>query len=385
MLTPKLPLIPGFFLQFYAPLLIGLSFLNAYREWLYGLLIFLLIEHGCAYLFNDSFGLSFPHFKLIHYGLIFILGLSLLGYLLIYEKKEAAWSALLSSLLPLNLSLIVWIILMASAAHHMRAYDAVLLHMDILAFGFSPSFYLGNWLAHRAYEFPYIVIMSYNLLALYTTLIPIYDIWHHKSFPLNYYFQLMIIVMIGVSTYWLIPACGLKVFFGTNWPLHFDSIKNLSECGRHAAPVFNCMPSVHMALAFLIFLHTLKRGITMTALGFLIVFLTLISTLGLGEHYFIDLIMGMLLTLGIYSICLPGLTLRELIILMFNLILFALWLFLFRLDYHLFFKDHGILSQAFYGLSLFCIVGSTWKIWVYHHYQNHIESLFRVNGTQCTQ
>src|SRR5204862_7527755 len=69
-----------------------------------------------------------------------------------------------------------------------------------------------------------------------------------------------------------------------------------------AAAYRNAMPSLHAGLAYLLVLTVwpLSRGVRIAAILFLIG--TLLATLGLGQHYLIDLVVAVPLALAVYAV-----------------------------------------------------------------------------------
>jgi hypothetical protein len=116
--------------------------------------------------------------------------------------------------------------------------------------------------------------------------------------------------MIGYVLYWLTPAIGPKAYFGADFPLPHATAAYLM--GR---PLFdfdpgharNAMPSLHITWALLIFLYT--RGFDGGARVYaaLYAFLVACATLGLGEHYLMDLIVATPLVLLVRALCAAGL------------------------------------------------------------------------------
>ena len=86
--------------------------------------------------------------------------------------------------------------------------------------------------------------------------------------------------------YRFIPASGPAYAF-KGFPYALPTFSHAQAIVLHAAP--NCMPSAHFALALLVAV-SLREWKLGRWLGALHVILTTASTLGLGEHYAIDLI-----------------------------------------------------------------------------------------------
>jgi membrane-associated phospholipid phosphatase len=97
-------------------------------------------------------------------------------------------------------------------------------------------------------------------------------------------------LFLAVPFYLAIPVCGPAFAYPAVWktfPLHLPN-----DSPRHMIPIDaapNGIPSVHMATALLIFWF-LRRWWWGSLVGFGFVLLTILSTLGLGQHYLFDLI-----------------------------------------------------------------------------------------------
>ena len=100
---------------------------------------------------------------------------------------------------------------------------------------------------------------------------------------------------VGILFYSIFPACGPAHMANRYFPFHPLSIAETSRLLLEPIPVLgprNAIPSLHMAWVLLAWwysrgLSKLERGIVLTFVAF-----TVLATLGTGEHYFVDLIVG---------------------------------------------------------------------------------------------
>jgi hypothetical protein len=111
---------------------------------------------------------------------------------------------------------------------------------------------------------------------------------------------------IGVLFYNLVPATGPIHIFGQNFPWHPLSTPQAMNLILEALPVKgprNAIPSLHMAWVLLVWWNSkgLARWIRAVALAFVI--FTVLATLGIGEHYFVDLVVAFPFALMVQSIC----------------------------------------------------------------------------------
>jgi hypothetical protein len=112
---------------------------------------------------------------------------------------------------------------------------------------------------------------------------------------------------IGVLFYNLVPATGPIHIFGQSFPWHPLSTPQAMNLILETLPVKgprNAIPSLHMAWVLLVWWNSkgLARWIRAVALAFVI--FTVLATLGIGEHYFVDLVVAFPFALMVQSICL---------------------------------------------------------------------------------
>ena len=111
---------------------------------------------------------------------------------------------------------------------------------------------------------------------------------------------------MGVLFYNMLPACGPAHIFGANFPFHPPSIAEVMS--MNVVPVLlkgarNAIPSLHMAWVLLVWWNSkgLARWVRAIAMGFVV--LTVMATLGTGEHYFIDLVVAFPFSLMVQALC----------------------------------------------------------------------------------
>jgi hypothetical protein len=112
---------------------------------------------------------------------------------------------------------------------------------------------------------------------------------------------------IGVGFYNLVAATGPVHLFGANFPWHPLTTVQAIDLILETLPVKgarNAIPSLHMAWVLLIWWNSkgLARWVRMVALAFVV--FTVMATLGLGEHYLVDLVVAFPFALMVQSLCL---------------------------------------------------------------------------------
>jgi hypothetical protein len=98
---------------------------------------------------------------------------------------------------------------------------------------------------------------------------------------------------IGIIFYCLLPACGPAYFLGAKFPFNPPSMQQIGNVIAHGPPLNayrNAFPSLHFAWALLAWWYS--DGLVLFMRAALLIFLALtgVSALGLGEHYFVDLV-----------------------------------------------------------------------------------------------
>jgi PAP2 superfamily len=190
-----------------------------------------------------------------------------------------------------------------------RTYDFYLLSVDG-SFGFQPSIWLRQTIdkAHLLWFFTCV----YDSLPLGMA---VAYVAHFRSKRLLYIPVVLTVAIIGVPLYWILPASGPIFLLGTD---HFvvdcgSFCSNLAAMTLDKAHLYNsslvdpkwprnCLPSLHVTWALLIFwiCRDLKWG-RWIAGAFLIC--TALSTMIVGEHYLVDVITAIPLSLIVWQVC----------------------------------------------------------------------------------
>jgi hypothetical protein len=136
----------------------------------------------------------------------------------------------------------------------------------------------------------------------------------------------------GVLFYNLIPAGGPLNLFGSRFPFDPMTTEQVRQLPLHALAIGgprNAFPSLHLAWALLVWWYSegLSRWTRLVFLVFLVG--TVISTLALGEHYFVDLVTAFPFALMIRAVCAPA-NRRRWIALAIGALLMLGWMILLR-------------------------------------------------------
>jgi hypothetical protein len=111
---------------------------------------------------------------------------------------------------------------------------------------------------------------------------------------------------LGIIFYNLFPALGPRYIFGPRFPWNPLTIEQAAHLRLEpilAEGYRNAMPSLHIAWVLLAWWFSRGLSVWERAIAMIFVVFTVFATLGSGEHYFIDLVVGFPFALFIYSLC----------------------------------------------------------------------------------
>ena len=187
---------------------------------------------------------------------------------------------LLSMVTGYSLSLTLWL--------RPRTWDSFLLAFDG-ALGFQPSFLLGRFVLenHRAWDWTTVIYyaLPFSGAMLYGA---------HRARPrqpVAILGLLLSFVILGFAQYGVCPAVGPAHAFRALYPWRSPALREIAlqsmAVGRDPR---NCMPSLHFGAALLVWWNSRIWPSWGRALAGLFLLVTGFSTLALGEHYLIDLV-----------------------------------------------------------------------------------------------
>jgi PAP2 superfamily len=111
---------------------------------------------------------------------------------------------------------------------------------------------------------------------------------------------------IGVLCYNMLPACGPVHVFGAAFP--WNPLTTADALNLNVVPVViagarNAIPSLHMTWVLLVWWNSRRLALWIRAIAMLFVALTVLATLGTGEHYFVDLVVAFPFSLMVQALC----------------------------------------------------------------------------------
>jgi PAP2 superfamily len=119
---------------------------------------------------------------------------------------------------------------------------------------------------------------------------------------------------LGVLCYNLLPACGPVHLLGAAFP--WQPLPTADAMRLNIAPVLmagarNAIPSLHMTWVLLLWWNSRGLALWVRTIAAVFVALTVLATLGTGEHYFIDLVVAFPFSLMVQALCSYTLPFRQ--------------------------------------------------------------------------
>ena len=158
----------------------------------------------------------------------------------------------------------------------------------------------------------------------------------NRSLAMGAFLAFVITGPLGVVFYNLLPACGPAYLLGSKFPFEPLSAQSLTRWPLDALSVSgsrNAFPSLHLAWALLVWWYA-ERLSAWTRIIFAIFLLgTIFATLGLGEHYFVDLVVALPFALIIQAACALNISIsstRRIAALVIGLLIVLGWVALLR-------------------------------------------------------
>ncbi|HWR53007.1 MAG TPA: phosphatase PAP2 family protein [Bryobacteraceae bacterium] len=229
-----------------------------------------------------------------------------------------------------------------------QTQDALLYVFDA-SYGAQVSFAAGQLFR----EFPALASLAFrSYIAMPLAIASLYAIWfsrEHRSRPqVNIVVMAIAMSLAGYVAYFAVPACGPAYQFGAAFPGDAPDAALLS-----GAPVpltipgapRNCLPSLHLAWALMVLLNTRRLSLPIKAGAAAFFALTALATLGLGEHYLVDLVVAVPFTVGFQAMCnrlVPALDGARLLCAGWGVAATAGWMIFLRLGTPLYRDNYGL-------------------------------------------
>jgi len=175
-----------------------------------------------------------------------------------------------------------------------RKFDYFLYNFDG-SLGFQPSFAAGR-LLHAFRPLYWLEVMVYNSVGFWFSLLYAFHAGARRKYPVSILKLLVANPLIGFCLYFVFPAMGPAYAFHS-----FPSLPgSVAAAPAVLAGVPNAMPSLHFGGTLLIFWCS-KPWKWLYRITGVFALLTALATLGLGEHYLIDLVAAVPYALAIVA------------------------------------------------------------------------------------
>ena len=197
-------------------------------------------------------------------------------------------------------------------ALHPKTFDVFLYAFDS-SLRVQISFLTGQFL----WNFPWVrqfALAIYIALPLPLALVYASQLRRQKEKAVAVMLAFLVTGPIGVLFYNVLPACGPGHLFGAAFPFH--PLSTAEAMHLNVVPVLmkgarNAIPSLHMAWVLLVWWNSKGLARWIRAIAFVFVALTILATMGTGEHYFIDLVVAFPFSLMVQALCSYSLPFRE--------------------------------------------------------------------------
>jgi len=180
-----------------------------------------------------------------------------------------------------------------------KTYDVFLLAFDG-GLGFQPSFVLGRFLPEGSNAWGLTTVVYYALpwavCILYAAHLASERAGKPQPVPILALF--LSLMLVGFTLYGVYPAVGPKHAFGESYPRNPPMLAQIAVQPMTVPDAArNCMPSLHLAGALAIWWNSRHWSRWGRLLAGLFLWTTVFSTLALGEHYLVDLVVAVPFTL----------------------------------------------------------------------------------------
>jgi hypothetical protein len=228
------------------------------------------------------------------------------------EESRSLYYAFFPPLLFVLLGYASSALLEVTGRLHPATLDLFLYDFDA-SLGVQPSFELGKWVL-RSRWLTRIALLFYFALPIPVMLVYAQQLVRLGKGAMAVFLAFFIVGPAGVVFYNLLPACGPAYLFGSKFPFEPLSNQQIKEMIVHPVAISgvrNAFPSLHMTWGLLAWWY--RKDLSSGTKTLLLLFLagTVLATLGLGEHYFVDLVVAVPFALMIEATCVAGLPLRD--------------------------------------------------------------------------
>jgi len=196
-----------------------------------------------------------------------------------------------------------------------KTFDLYLYAFDG-SLGFQPSFVLGQLFEHSAFVRS-VGFLAYQTLPLVMALVYAGHIDPRATRPAWYILELFFAAgLLGWIFYNFVPGTGPAYAFHGMFPDRALPYRVLHRLLLERIPVSsdfprNAIPSLHMGWVLLLWWSCRRFALWARAAALLFLVVTVMATMGTGEHYFIDLVVAAPFALMVEALCQSGISPRK--------------------------------------------------------------------------
>jgi hypothetical protein len=251
--------------------------------------------------------LHFPYQFFSWFSFIGMTSLIVLGIDAIWSKKDRMrmLCGFLPALLFIGSEYMATDLLDFTEKMHPKVFDLYLYYFDCslrvqISFGLGkllynlPSVRFTSLLFYVALPLPLALVYGARLRLGIRTAIPVM-------------LAFLVTGPLGVLCYNMLPACGPAHLFVRQFPLYPPAIRDVMHWQMRTLLIpqaaRNAIPSLHMAWVLLVWWSSRTLSYWIRSIAFVFLAFTTVATMGLGEHYFIDLVVAFPFALMIVALC----------------------------------------------------------------------------------
>jgi hypothetical protein len=225
--------------------------------------------------------------------------------------------------------------------------------------GFQPSFSVGRLFSRYA-ALQQVCRLVYAALPLEVSVLYGWHRMNRRRLSANILMLCLGSNVAGYLLYYCFPAAGPVYAFGKLFPWRPPELSSLLiQTVQIPVAPRNAMPSVHVAAALLVFWNSIAWPKWARAVTGLFLLLTILATLGFGEHYLVDAVVAMPFSLALQAAAttaLPWKSPARKNALIGGALAVGIWLVLLRTGAPVFRMSAAIAWSAVAGTVILCLV-----------------------------